>query len=296
VWLLLVPGELRATVTVTDDAGNRIELARPARRVIGLYGAFGEILQGMGAGKLLVARTAADEHDPVLRDLPSVGTHMRPNLELVLGLQPDLVLQMGGRRKAGESVAALQGYGIATAMFHVRTLNDLFSVIHRIGVLTGMQQQAGDLVRSMRSDLARVAVRLHGVTDRPEVFFEVRYPNLLAAGQGSVVSDVIRLAGGRNCVADGRKLVRFSEESLIGFDPDVYVLQQGAMNPAPVPLTDRSHYRTLQAVRRGAVHLVDEHLFSRPGPNLVRAVELLARVLHPERFNDERSPAAGDTH
>jgi iron complex transport system substrate-binding protein len=128
------------------------------------------------------------------------------------------------------------------------------------------------------------------------VFFEVRYPNLLAAGQGSVVSDVIRLAGGRNCVADGRKLVRFSEESLIGFDPDVYVLQQGAMNPAPVPLTDRSHYRTLQAVRRGAVHLVDEHLFSRPGPNLVRAVELLARVLHPERFKDERSPAAGDTH
>ena len=292
--LLLVPGELRGAVAVTDDAGNRIKLVRPAQRVIGLYGVFGEIFQAMGAGELVVARTAADVHDPALRDLPSVGTHMRPNLELVVGLQPDLVLQMGGRRKAGESVAALRTHGVPTAMFQVRTVQDLFSVIERLGVLTGTEKKARKLTRGMQADLKRIASRLHGLPSLPEVFFEVRYPNLLAAGRGSVVSDVIRLAGGQNCVTDRGKLVRFSEEQLIGLDPDVYLLQQGAMNPAPVPLQERSHFRTLTAVRLGAVYQVDEYLFSRPGPHLVRAVEQLARMLHPERFKDERSIAAGD--
>jgi iron complex transport system substrate-binding protein len=294
VYLFLLPGDLRAAVAVTDDAGNRIELACPARRVIGLYGVFGEIFQAMGAGELLVARTAADVRDPALRDLPSVGTHMRPNLELVVGLEPDLVLQMGGRRKAGESVAALRAHGVPTAMFQVRTIEDLFSVIERLGVLTGTEEQARKLVCGMQKDLEAVASRLRGVASLPGVFFEVRYPNLLAAGQGSVVADVIRLAGGKNCVTDKGKLVRFSEEQLIGLDPDVYLLQQGAMNPAPVPLRERSHFRTLAAVRLGAVYQVDEYLFSRPGPHLVRAVEQLARMLHPERFKEERSSAAGD--
>ena len=289
-----MPGALRAGVAITDDAGNLVELNRPARRVIGLYGVFGEIFHAMGAGELLVARTAADGDDPALRDLPSVGTHMRPNIELVVGLQPDLVLQMGGRRKAGEPLTALERFGVPTAMFQVRSVEELFSVIKRLGVLTGMEEKAASLMQRMRADLDRVAVRLEGVTSLPEVFFEVRYPNLLAAGQGSVVSDIIRLAGGRNCVADTRKLVRLSEEKLIDLDPDVYLLQQGAMNPAPVPIAERTHFRTLQAVRNRAVHVVDEHLFSRPGPHIVKAVEMLAEMLHPDKFKEERSDAAGD--
>jgi iron complex transport system substrate-binding protein len=53
------------------------------------------------------------------------------------------------------------------------------------------------------------------------------------------------------------------------------------MNPNPVPVSQRSHFRTLQAVRSGAILEVDEHLFSRPGPRTVDAVEMLADVLHP---------------
>jgi iron complex transport system substrate-binding protein len=50
-------------------------------------------------------------------------------------------------------------------------------------------------------------------------------------------------------------------------------------------------WKRLPAVRAGRVFAVDTHLFSRSGPRLVDGVEVLARMLHPEVF--EQPIAAG---
>jgi iron complex transport system substrate-binding protein len=50
-------------------------------------------------------------------------------------------------------------------------------------------------------------------------------------------------------------------------------------------------WETLPAVRARRVYAGDTHLFSRSGPRLVDGVEVLARILHPEVF--EQSLAAG---
>jgi iron complex transport system substrate-binding protein len=113
------------------------------------------------------------------------------------------------------------------------------------------------------------------------VFFEVRYPNLLGAGRGSIVNDIIRRAGGLNCLGDGKKMVRIGMESLIQKNPEAYVVQEGPMNRNPSPPADRPHFRVLDAVKQGKVLFVEEQVFSRPGPRSVEAVELLATFLHP---------------
>ena len=87
------------------------------------------------------------------------------------------------------------------------------------------------------------------------VFYEVRYPNLLAAGRASIVDEIIRHAGGRNVLDAPQKLVRCNEEMLVALDPEAYILQQGPMNPAPQAPTARPHYRGLSAVRSGRAPL-----------------------------------------
>jgi iron complex transport system substrate-binding protein len=289
--LLVSAQPVSAEVVVTDDAGREVVLEAPARRVIALYGAFNEILAAMGLEETIVARTRADHKPAVIRSRPVIGTHLRPNVEMVVGLSPDLVLQMGGRKQAGEPLAALERYGVPVAHFNAASFAELFSVIRRLGVLTGAEPRAAELVENMRERLARVEKRLDG-TKRPDVFFEVRYPNLLGAGRCSMVDDVIRRAGGANCLEAEDKLVRLSEEELLRLDPDAYLLQRGPMNPNPVPPAERPHFRTLAAVEKGRVMLVDEQLFSRPGPRSVEAVEALAGFLHPERFTN--AAARGD--
>lgn len=288
---LLLPFSASAQVSITDDAGDTIALDAPAARVISLYGAFNEIIAGMGLTDHLIARTRADELPPEITSLPSIGTHMRPNVELIVGLQPDLVFQMAGRRAAAdEAVAALRAKGITVAVFDIHTFDGLFSAIRRMGVLLGAEDKAGELVSSMESRLDAVDQTISAVQHRPGVFFEVRYPNLLAVGRGSMVNDVIRAAGGANCVDSPRKLVRLNEEELLRLDPDVYVVQQGPMNPDPLPPSERPHFRTLAAIQSGRIYTVDEQLFSRPGPRSVDAVEELAAVLYPQFFDN-----TGDT-
>ncbi len=271
-----------------DDLGQRVELSAPAQRVIPLYSGLGEIISAMGLSERLVARTNVEDWPAEALARPSIGTHMRPNLELVLGLKPDLVLQLAGREAALQSVEALRVHGIPVAIFEINDFASLFAAMERIGILLGAEDAARQGIGRIQARLAAVDKAMEGV-QRPAVFFEVRYPNLLAAGAESMVSEIIRRAGGENVVTQGKKLVRLSEEVLLGLNPEVYLVQQGPMNPAPPPPSVRSHFRTLAAVRSGRVLMVDEAIYSRPGPRSVLAVEELAAFLHPEYFQKPSS-------
>jgi iron complex transport system substrate-binding protein len=272
-------------LTISDDLGHRVELRAPARRIIALYGAYNEILAAMGLESRIVGRTKADVTPASIVKRPSIGTHMRPNVEMVLGLKPDLILQSAGRREAMAPVNQLRVHGLNVAVFNPNGFEDLFSVIQRLGVLTGEQEKAQVLVDSLKGTLDDVSRRVGKVPRRPKVFFEVRYPNLLAAGKGSIVDDIIRHAGGHNCIDANKKLVRLNMEALIAANPDFYVVQRGPMNQNPSNPADRSHFPVLAAVQRNRVMVVDEQAFSRPGPRAVEAVVQLARFLHPDLWN-----------
>ncbi len=282
-WIILVtPTAVSAAeVRVTDDLGQVIALKEPAQRIISLYGAYSEILFAIGAGDRLLARTSSDRFPPSILNKPSVGTHLRPNMELVLGLQPDLIIDAVGMKHGHEVIRQIQQKGLTVAVFQPKNFAELFSVIDRLGILTGEEAKAQALVNGQSNRLGQIDLRLAKSKDRPKVFFEVRYPNLLGAGQGSIVNDVILKAGGLNCLPNEKKLVRINIETLIDYDPDVYVVQKGPMNRNPGSPESRPNFQVLKAVQQGRVFFVDEYVFSRPGPRSVEAVEELAAYLHP---------------
>lgn len=277
--LALNPG---GAVSVIDDQGQVIVLERPAQRVIALYGALNEILDGLGRTDVIVARTNADKLPAHIARLPVIGTHMRPNIEAVLAQRPDLVLQMAGRKEASLPVEALRKHGLKVAVFRAGTFAELFSVIRRVGLLTGSEAQAEDMVRGLEARLAALDVKIASTPERPRVFFEVRSPNMLAAGQTGLVAEIIRRAGGVNCVQDKAKFARLSEEEVLRLAPEAYLIQRGPMNPAPLPLTSRPRLRAIPAAASGKAWFVDEQKYSRPGPRNVDAAEELAGLLHPE--------------
>lgn len=274
-----------ARLCVTDDVGVTVVLAKPATRIIALYGAYNELLLALDAGDLLVARTVADTRLPQLAELahlPVIGTHMRPNAELIVAQKPDLVLQLSGRKEAQLQTEALRKLGVNVLTFEINSFERMFDVLRKIGLLTGREQKALALIRGWRDRLA--ALRARSAGQKPvRVFYEVRYPNLLAVGKNSIVTEIITYAGGENVIQEEKKLARINEEALIQADPDVYLLQKGPMNPDPEPLERRPHYRDLRAARAGRVLVVDEDRFARPGPRAVEAAEELERWLHPPR-------------
>ncbi|MBI5017652.1 MAG: ABC transporter substrate-binding protein [Deltaproteobacteria bacterium] len=278
----LVAGPARAAC-VTDDTGTRVCLDAPPRRAVSLYGAFTETLAALGAADTLVARTKNDDSVPAVAKLPQVGTGLRPNVEYLLALRPELVVARGG--KAGrEALDALRARGVKVAAFDPGGLTDLYATIERLGVLWGKEAEARALAEKLRGDVARVEKRAQaGVGGRRlRVVYEVRAEPLTVAGSGGLVDDLIAAAGGENAVKNPKKILSFDPEALLRLDPDVYVIQTGPMNPNPAPPGDRATLRPLRAVKQGRVLNVDEDLFARPGPHVAEAAETLSRFLYPE--------------
>ena len=281
LFFLFSPGAAcAADISVTDDTGRTVRLREPAKRVISLYGAFNEILLSLGCGERIVARTAADAALPELAALPAIGTHMRPNQELILAHAPDIILQLRGRKEADLQTESLRRLGLPVLCFTLESFADMFRVTRLLGRLTGKEEEAGRLVAGWEETL-RATARRHAGEKAVTVFYEVRYPNLLAAGRGSVVDEIIRTAGGTNVISDTAKIVRLNEEALILADPEVCVLQKGPMNPQPTPLEKRPHFKTLKCIATGRTLVVDETAYSRPGPRSIRACVELERFLHP---------------
>jgi iron complex transport system substrate-binding protein len=287
--VLIMPGivpavSTAAAIRVTDDAGQPIELREPARRVIPLYGAFAEMLYAVGAGAQVAARTQADRIPPEIERLPSVGTHMRPNVELIIGLKPDLVVQSASRREAIPEMDRLREAGIPVAVFSPASIEDIFLTMMRLGSLTGNEDSAAGVVQQLRRRLDEVRGKVAAVPNPRSVFFETRAEPLTTAGEGSIVHRIIEAAGARNAVSSERGIVQFNFEALLLADPDVYVVQKGPMNRSPIPPEKRPHFGRLRSVREGRVIFVDELMMSRPGPRSVDAVEELARAIYPEIF------------
>ena len=279
--VLIGSADLRAA-QIRDDRGQVISLAAPPQRLVSLYGGLTEILMALGLKDRIVAHIQGDES---LTNIPTVGTHLQPNVEMILALKPDLVLQ-GGVPKGMPALKKLEVEGVPVAMFAPHDFPGLFSLIQRLGALTGKEEAAVALNRGLEDRLKQVAERLKG--RKPvQVFFEVRYLNLLAAGRGSMVNDIITRAGGVNIVENPQRLAPFGLEALLQADPEVYVIQQGPMNKSPEDIYSRPYFQELRAVKSRRVLVVAESLFSRPGPRSAEAVEQLARFLHPEAWEQE---------
>jgi iron complex transport system substrate-binding protein len=284
LFLLLLPPPGLHAAPVTDDRGAVVALAAPPRRIISLYGGLTEILKALGAAHRVVARTRGDE---TIKGIPTVGTHLQPNVEMILALKPDLVVQ-GGVAKGMPALKRLEAAGVPVAMFAPHDFPGLFKTITRLGAFTGREAAAAALNQSMAARLQEMAQRVAG-RPKPRVFFEVRELNLLGAGRGSMVNDIITRAGGENIVTSPRKLVLYSLEALIQANPEVYIIQKGPMNRSPEDIYTRPYFQELQAVKTHRVLEVDESLYSRPGPRSAEAVAELARFLHPEAWQGQGS-------
>ncbi len=286
LWLTLAGASVcRAqSLEITDDLGRKISIDRHAERIIPLYGAFAETLFSIGAADRVIARTQADRYPAQIERLPSVGTHMKPNIELILGLKPDLVIMSSSRRDETPEISRLLDSGIPVAIFSPKTFEEIFSVTERLGILCGTREKALELNESLRKRLDAVKAKLDGVEKKQTVFFEIRSEPLTGAGRGSIVDEIISAAGGENVLTKEKGIVKYSVEALLFDNPDAYVVQEGPMNKSPLDPAKRSHFDRLKCVREGRVIKADELVFSRPGPRCIEAVETLAAALYPEFF------------
>src|SRR5881392_2650925 len=227
---------------VTDDAGRRVTLAAPARRIVSLLPSFTELLFAIGAGDRLVGRTTWCDYPPEALRVPSVGDGMPPNVEAVAARHPDLVVLY----RSGPNVTAaeqLERLGIRTVLFDLNLLEQLGPAARRLGALTGHSRAADSLARVVDSLASHPPV-----PSTQSLAFLVWDNPPIVIGAGSYLDRLAALAGARNVFHDvGSPSAQVSIETIAARDPDfVAVLSDSALPPA---YASRPEWRVVRAVR-----------------------------------------------
>ncbi|MBN7783662.1 iron ABC transporter substrate-binding protein [Ponticoccus gilvus] len=305
-FLLVILALLAAPVqarTVTDSAGRVVEVpdtvttvfaAGPPASVL-VYVLKPEALAGWP--RALRPEERAYVAEPY-RDLPETGRLTgrggEANLERVLEIKPDLIVDFGSVRDTYIDLAdrVQEQTGIPYLLIDGR-FDNTAEALRILGEALGVSERGAALAQDVEARFARLDAVLEAVPEdaRPRVYL-ARGPEGLETGmKGSINTEIIERAGGRNVADDGgasKGLVNASMEQLIVANPDTVVTWDPNFFAS---VFDDPMWQGVDAVQRGRVYLSPTAPFGwidRP-PSLNRMIGLhwMAGLLYPDRWQGD---------
>ena len=281
-------------VSVRDDLGHSITLAAPPRRIVSLIPSVTETLFAIGCGPQVVADTVYDDYPGAAVKLPKIGSGTRPSAESILAFHPDLVVATDGNPP--ELLNELVHLHVPVFAVHPRTVMQVEECIRRLGLLTGHSEQANHVAARMEVRVDRIEKAVASDSSHPVTgLIEVGYNPLFVAGPSSFVSDVFRLAGGRNVAPAGGDYEELSAEGVLALRPQTIFLA-AEVNPSISSVRNRPGWSQVAAVRSGRVYSEEASLLDRRGPRVVLGLQDLAMKLYPQAFAVPESNSRRGAH
>lgn len=265
----------QADLSVVDDSGATVALARPAQRIVSLAPHLTEQLFAIGAGERIVGTTDHADYPPAARAIPRVARAHSISIEGVAALQPDLIVVWGSGFPAS-TVEPLRRLGIAVFVSEPRTLADIATSMRRLGVLTGTDGEAPAARFSARIAALRSA---YAAGAPVRVFYQVWAEPLMTLSGQHVISEAIALCGGRNVFADVPGISPVvSAEAVVAADPQLIVTAEPGARPGGA-LDGWKRFGTLSATRLGQFATLDADRINRHGPRLPDEIAVLCAAI-----------------
>ncbi|MGR8918689.1 MAG: cobalamin-binding protein [Gammaproteobacteria bacterium] len=284
VLSMLLPPAAAAVVRVTDDLGATLELERPAARVVALAPHLVELLYAAGAGDTLVGAVHHSDFPPAARGIPRIGSNNVINYEALLALAPEVVVLWHTGNGAGmaERIRAL---GLRVFVNEPGALDDIARTLETLGRLTGRDATASAAAAAFRTRHAALAAAYAGRVP-VAVFYQIWHEPLMTLNGQHLVSDVIRLCGGRNVFAEATPIApRISIEAVIRANPELIVSGAEGGTAAFARWRD---WPAIAAVARGQLHVIDADLLQRHTPRVLDGAAQLCELL--EAVRGDRVP------
>lgn len=269
--------------SVVDDLGRTVEVPQSPQRIISLAPNLTEIVFALGAGDRLVGVTSYCDYPPEASQKTSIGDTIRPDLERLIALTPDLVL-VSTASQMQALTERLEALHIPVYVSNPRNVSGVLASIRGIGGAINSQAEADALVNGLSRRLDAVAAAVRD-KDAPKVFLMVGNEPLITTGKGTFVDDLIRRAGGVSVTGEEpTEWPQISAETIIARAPDAIVIPLASHGISDENGGVPKSLSETPAARKGRIIRINADLLMRPGPRLVDGLELLAKALHPEAF------------
>lgn len=278
-------------ITFTDALGQEFSIDSPERVVV-MIGSFADVWVLAGGEDTMVA-TANDAWESygleLGEDVTNIGSPMKPNGELVLGAEPDLVIASSLSPSNLELKETFDRAGIPAAYFDVSSFQDYLELLDLFTRLTGHPE-------NYETYGAAVQEQVDGAVQRRAVYdFTPSVLTIQVSGssvkvknsEDNVLGPMLKDLGCLN-IADGDDslLEDLSLEAILQADPDyIFAVYHGtdeaaAQENLEATLLSNPAWASLSAVQRGDFHILDRRMYSlKPNALWGDAYEQLADIL-----------------
>lgn len=257
-------------VTVTVDGTDTTIEAEP-QAIVSLSPTATEMLFAVGAGEQVVA---VDDFSNFPEDAPVTDlSGFDPNVEAIIGYEPDLVILSGDRNDVVSGLAAVDVPTIVLPS--ATTIEDTYTQIEVVGAATGHVGDAAEVVASMQSDIDELVAQLPE-QDEPLTYYHELDDTLYSVTSDTFIGEIYALAGLDNVAdtADGAAEAggypQLSAEFLIDADPDlIFLADTKCCGQDASTVAERPGWSEMSAVQQGDVVELDDDIASRWGPRIV---------------------------
>ena len=276
VFLLLSPltakAKTKAKKAAASDSGY-------PKSIVALSPSAAEILYAVGAGEQVSAVSEFTDFPEEAKAKPVVGGFDGKTLsiETIMSFKPDLVYLTDGMHNF--LIETLESNGIAYYLSKGDSIASVEKEILDIGKITGHEKEAEKVVDGMEKKLKKAADANAKKGTALKVYWEVWNAPYMSAGEASFINDVIKAAGGENIFSDlPEAYPMVSEEAIISRQPAV-ILIPASTGLAASAVGQRNGWADIPAVKDAKVFVVDDNVYTRPGPRVADVVLDLAGLL-----------------
>ena len=271
-----------------DPIGRERLLSAPPRRIASAVLAADEMLAALVAPERVVSVTFHADNASLSAAAGAYPRAIHRNhgrIEELLALRPDLAV-VASYSDAATVRLLLRGGVAVVRLADASRFDGIKASIRLLGAALGETERAAALVADMECRVEAVRGRVDG-RPAPRVLYYAL--GGFTAGQGSLVDEMITLAGGNNVVREAGVGAhgRISEELAIALQQDVVLVSgwQDGQAPAEAVLSRHASWSQVPAIRDGRIHVVSGAWLTSVSQDSVRGVEVIAELLHPDVFD-----------
>lgn len=280
-------GQASACV-LTDSEGKTATLPENPR-VVCLYGSYSETWLLAGGELIGVTEDAVSDHDLALpEETAIVGTVKEPNAEVILSLEPDLVILSLDIAAQQDMKQVLENAGLVCLNFRMDTFEEYAFMMEQFCGVTGRKDRYEEYVTRVAEQIEAVKARAAAREEEgPDVLLIRAYSTGIKAKTDDELAGVILKELGCHNIADDHPsmLEDLSMEEVIESDPDyIFVTTMGSEEKALAYLDSliaaNPAWQELEAVKNGRNVVLPKELFHyKPNHRWGESYEYLAGIL-----------------
>ncbi|WP_026747683.1 ABC transporter substrate-binding protein [Leptotrichia trevisanii] len=246
---------------------NRIVVLDPATvEMIYMLGAEDKIV---GVANLERSKVWPEEK---VAKLESVGTFMKPSLEKIIALKPDLVIMSA---LTGEELNnGLKSNNIETKRVQANSIEEIFTNFLEVAKMLGKENEANKIIAEKKAKLEEIKKI---ATGNKKGLFVMSVSPLMVFGNDNLPNDIMKLLNIKNIAENqkGRNPI-VTPEFIIKENPDIIITL--LPNPSQIVATN-PQLKNVNAIKNSKFIVVNSSQILRGSPRTIDQIEEIAKAV-----------------